>query len=54
MKTILLLTLCLLFAMSVFAADGKTVSYKSGDETVQGILYTPSGKTPFPAIIVIH
>jgi len=54
MKTILLLTLCLLFATSVFAADGKTVSYKSGDETVQGILYVPSGKAPFPAIIVIH
>ncbi len=37
-----------------FAADSKTVSYKSGDETVQGMLYTPSGKGPFPAIIVIH
>jgi carboxymethylenebutenolidase len=37
-----------------FAADSKTVSYKSGDETVQGVLYTPSGKGPFPAIIVIH
>ena len=37
-----------------FGADGKTVSYKSGDETVQGVLYTPSGNGPFPAIIVIH
>ena len=54
MKTILLLTLCLLFATSAVAAESKTVSYKSGDETVQGILYTPSGKAPFPAIIVIH
>ena len=36
------------------AADSKTVSYKSGDETVQGVLYTPSGNGPFPAIIVIH
>lgn len=36
------------------AADSKTVSYKSGDETVQGILFTPSGKGPFPAIIAIH
>ena len=37
-----------------FAADGKPVSYKSGDETVQGILYAPPGKGPFPALIVIH
>jgi carboxymethylenebutenolidase len=36
------------------AADGKSVSYKSGDETVNGILYTPAGKGPFPALIVIH
>ncbi len=42
------------FAASAFAADGKPVSYKSGDETVQGILYTPSGNGPFPALIVIH
>jgi carboxymethylenebutenolidase len=41
-------------AISAFAADGKPVSYKSGDETVQAILYTPTGKGPFPAIIVIH
>lgn len=44
----------LLLASTCFAADSKTVSYKSGDETVQGVLYTPSGKGPFPAIIVIH
>ena len=51
-------TLCLaltLFAtLSAFAATGKPVSYKSGDETVQGVLYTPEGKGPFPAIVVIH
>jgi poly(3-hydroxybutyrate) depolymerase len=41
-------------AVSAFAADSKTVSYKSGDETVQGMLYTPAGKGPFPALIVIH
>lgn len=44
----------LLAATSAFAADGKSVSYKSGDETVQGFLYTPPGKGPFPAIIVVH
>jgi hypothetical protein len=43
-----------LFAYTALAADGKTVSYKSGDETVQAVLYTPAGKGPFPAIIVIH
>jgi carboxymethylenebutenolidase len=58
MKKIAALLLTMLFALlfvsASFAADGKTVSYKSGDETVQGVRYTPSGKGPFPAIIVIH
>src|SRR5438094_4232096 len=53
MKTLCLPWIVLLFVSS-FAADSKTVSYKSGDETVQGVLYTPPGKGPFPAIIVIH
>jgi len=54
MKKFLLISVVTLFTVSAFAADGKPVSYKSGDETVQGILYTPAGKGPFPAIIVIH
>lgn len=55
MKNALLFALLVfLAATSAFAADGKPVSYKSGDETVQGILYTPTGKGPFPALIVIH
>lgn len=54
MKKILLLFALTVFAASAFAADGKTVSYKSGDETVQAILYTPAGNGPFPALIVIH
>jgi carboxymethylenebutenolidase len=48
------LFLSLIFSISSFAVDGKTVSYKSGDETVQGVLYTPTGKGPFPALVVIH
>jgi carboxymethylenebutenolidase len=53
MKSVCLF-LSLIFSISSFAADGKTVSYKSGDETVQGVLYTPAGKGPFPALVVIH
>jgi carboxymethylenebutenolidase len=59
MKKIYLLILVALLAAALFAsaalaADSKSVSYKSGDETVQAVLYTPAGKGPFPAIIVIH
>src|SRR5271166_4369339 len=54
MKKICLLTFIALLASTGFGADSKTVSYKSSDETVQALLYTPAGKGPFPAIIVIH
>jgi carboxymethylenebutenolidase len=55
MKNILsCLILCLLLSVSAAAIDGKAVSYKSGDETVNGILYAPAGHGPFPALIVIH
>ena len=52
--TLLFILASLLAVTTVFAADSKPVSYKSGDETVQGILYTPAGKGPFPGLIVIH
>src|SRR5689334_2257427 len=54
MKNILLFLALMSLTPSALASDKKTVSYKSGDETVQGILYTPQGKGPFPALIVIH
>src|SRR5580700_12253339 len=43
-----------LFALSAFAATPKNVSYKSGDDSVQAVLYAPPGKGPFPGIVVIH
>jgi carboxymethylenebutenolidase len=55
MKNLLLcFILCQFLSVSAAAIDGKTVSYKSGDETVNGILYAPSGSGPFSALIVIH
>jgi carboxymethylenebutenolidase len=59
MKKMFLRIVLALFAVASLAStslavDGKAVSYKSGDETVQAVLYTPAGKGPFPAIIVIH
>jgi carboxymethylenebutenolidase len=55
LSKVLILSLCVLALAAVsFAATGKEVSYKSGDETVAGMLYTPAGSGPFPGIVVIH
>jgi carboxymethylenebutenolidase len=51
---LLLLSLIFLFAGMAFAADSRNVSYKSGEETVNAVMYTPPGKGPFPALVVIH
>lgn len=53
-KLCILASAYLLVATSLFAAESKSVSYKSGNETVQAVLYTPSGNGPFPALMVIH
>lgn len=53
MRTVWVL-IVLLVTSSLFAATSKTVSYKSGEETVQGVLYTPETSGPFAAIVVIH
>ena len=54
MKYIVLAVLIAMIATSSVAADGKPVTYKSGTETVNALLYTPQGKGPFPALVVIH
>ena len=54
MKKLFAMLLLMLTAVA-FAADGKQVSYKSGDETVNAMMYTPSNaKDKLPAIVVIH
>ncbi|HEY1263839.1 MAG TPA: dienelactone hydrolase family protein [Terriglobales bacterium] len=53
MKDFLLAFLLLSCAASP-AATSRPVSYQSGDETIQAILFTPKGKGPFPALVVIH
>src|SRR5438105_12619580 len=54
MLSILVCFLMLVLVIPSFGASSKEVTYKSGDETVEGVLYVPSGKGPFPGIIVIH
>jgi len=54
MKQLAIAILALVLTATAFAATGKEVTYKSGDETVKGMLYEPAGKGPFPALVVIH
>jgi carboxymethylenebutenolidase len=54
MRALVLVLLLCVVALSAVAADGKRVSYQSGNETVSGMLYTPAGEGPFPALVVIH
>src|SRR5262245_49308550 len=32
----------------------QTVSYPAGKDTVQGVLFHPAGRGPFPAVVVVH
>ena len=54
MKPLLLASLIFALTTVSLAADGEPVTYKSGGETVNALLYTPQGKGPFPALVVIH
>ena len=50
----LLAVLVILLSSALSASTSKTVSYKSGEDNVTGVLYAPDGKGPFPGIVVIH
>jgi carboxymethylenebutenolidase len=54
MKSVLVCCVLMLLAISSLAATPKDVTYKSGSDTVHGIVYRPAGKGPFPGIVVIH
>jgi carboxymethylenebutenolidase len=54
MKSILLCCVLVLLVIPSLAATPKDVTYKSGSDTVHGLLYAPAGKGPFPGIVVIH
>src|SRR5882757_4267136 len=54
MKNALCIALIFFASTLSFAATGKDVSYKSGDDTVNAVLYTPKGNGPFPGLVVIH
>lgn len=54
MKSVFICCILLLLEISALAATSKDVTYKSGNETVHGILYAPKGSGPFPGIVVIH
>jgi len=53
-RALSLATLICVLTITAVAAESVPVSYKSGDETVNAILYKPKGKGPFPALVVIH
>jgi len=47
-KKYFIILLTVLVASTSFAAESKAVSYKSGDETVQAVLYNPAARGHFP------
>ena len=55
MKRLIAVVFLSLLSLTAFAADGKQVTYKSGDDTVSGMLYAPANaKGKLPGIVVIH
>lgn len=54
MKKLIPVLLVFLLTTLSFAVAQKNVTYKSGNETVNAVLFTPDGNGPFPALVVIH
>src|SRR4051812_3329262 len=54
MRQLLIFTVLPFLVQGAFASIAKEVTFKSGSDTVKAIAYTPEGKGPFPAIVVIH
>src|SRR5438477_5570475 len=54
MTSVTIFCTALLMAVPLFAATPKDVTFKSDGDTVKAIVYTPEGKGPFPALIVVH
>jgi carboxymethylenebutenolidase len=48
------MTASLLLAALLSVAPGETVSFRSGDLTLQGTIYKPQGAGPFPAVVYNH
>jgi carboxymethylenebutenolidase len=50
-----LLAFLVVFSASMaLAVEPQNVSYRSGSETIQGLLYLPDGTGPHPAIVLVH
>jgi carboxymethylenebutenolidase len=45
---------CSLLAALLSVAGGETISFRSGDLTLQGTIYKPQGPGPFPAVLFNH
>ena len=53
-KLLTLAVLALVASAGANSAAEEAVTWKSGDEQASGVLATPAGKGPFPAVIVIQ
>src|SRR5581483_11362382 len=54
-KTLAVMVCSLLLGCATYGSTSKEVSYKSGNDTVKGILYAPDHATgKLPGLVVIH